>query len=261
MCARKKKKSEGVVDLNQARLDKQESARPKVAPVKKVPTPQHKKEPKENTAEKQMPSVSEKNKKITPIGNVNEFSGTKKKPFFNRDENGKLLLTRRNVIYGAIGAGAVLVAATGVKFATDTVSNIVNHVNTISVPKKDVVNSDNLLESENPFMTVARTIELPYGSLAFANSSSLITCIIPSDQAKPLATVEVINMDSGNQTTILSSSVGQSKGFEIYDARANDNGVIWTEVNILQSEWRIYASEFTGAYNVNPVLLDTGGMD
>ncbi len=68
-------------------------------------------------------------------------------------------------------------------------------------------------------------------------------------------------MDSGSQTTILPSSIGQREGYEIYDARANDSGIIWTEVNILQGEWRIYASDFSKGYTANPVLLDTGGSD
>lgn len=226
MCARKKKISEGVVDLNQARLNEKEKGRPSVAAAKKVPSPKKEKQPSEQSAEKQMPTISEKNKKIKPIGNVTEFKDAKKKPFFNRDENGKLLLTRRNVIYGAIGAGGLLAVGTGIKFATDTISNAVNAVNTLSVPKKDVINSDNLTESEAKFLSVERDISLPYGTLAWANDSSFITCLIPNDQAKPLATVDLININSADRITILPSSIGQREGFEIYDARANDKGII-----------------------------------
>lgn len=165
MCARKKKNTQGVVDLNQARLEENEKGRPSVAAAQKVPSPKKEKQPSEKSAEKQMPTINEKNKKIKPIGNVSDFK-EKKKPFFNRDENGKLLLTRRNLIYGAIGAGGLLAVGTGLKVATDTISNVVNSIKTISVPKKDVVNSDNLAESEAKFLSVAREIELPYGSLA-----------------------------------------------------------------------------------------------
>lgn len=226
MCARRKKQKLGEVDLNQARLDEQENARPKVAPTQKINTPKERKEPSETSAEKQMPTINERNKKIKPIGNVNKFDDVQKKQIFNRDENGKLLLTRRNVIYGAIGAGAIVGVGAGVKFATDTVSNIVNSVNTLSVPKKNVVVSDNLTDSGTPYLNVAREIELPYGSLAFANSSSLITCLIPSDAAKPLATVDLISISSGNRNTVLGGAVSSKEGFEIYDARANDNGLI-----------------------------------
>lgn len=226
MCALRKKPKLGEVDLNQARLDEQEKARPKVAPTQKVNPPRSKKEPSETSAEKQMPTISEKNKKIKPIGNVNKFEDLKKKQIFNRDENGKLLLTRRNVIYGAIGAGAIVTVGAGVKFATDTVSNMVNSVNTISVPKKNVVVSDDFADAGAPFLNVIREIQLPYGSLAFANSSSLITCLIPSDTAKPLATVDLISMSSGSQVTVLGGAVSSKEGYEIYDARANDNGLI-----------------------------------
>lgn len=221
----KKKKTEGIVDLNQARLEENEKSRPSVAASQKVPSPKREKTPSERSAEKQMPTINKENKRIKPIGNVSEFKN-KKKPFFNRDENGKLLLTRRNLIYGAIGAGGLLAVGTGVKFATDTISNAVNSIDTLSVSKKDVINSDNLAESENKFLSVTQDIELPYGSLAWANSSNFITCLIPNDKAKPLATVELINIDSGDRNTILEASVGQREGFEIYDARTNDNGII-----------------------------------
>ena len=95
----KKKNTQGIVDLNQARLEEYEKSRPSVAASQKVPSPKREKKPSERSAEKQMPTINEKNKKIKPIGNVSEIKN-KKKPFFNRDENGKLLLTRRNVIYG-----------------------------------------------------------------------------------------------------------------------------------------------------------------
>ena len=62
MVARKKKQKLGEVDLNQARLDEQENARPKVAPTQKINTPKEKKEPKETSAEKQMPTINEKNR-------------------------------------------------------------------------------------------------------------------------------------------------------------------------------------------------------
>lgn len=166
MCARKKKMTEGVVDLNQARLDENKKSRPSVAAAQKVPSPKREKEPSEQSAEKQMPTINEKNKKIKPIGNVSEFKDAKEQPFFNRDENGKLLLTRRNVIYGAIGVGGLLAVGTGVKFATDTISNVVNSINTLSVSKKDVINSDDLTEVEAKFLAVERDIDLPYGSLA-----------------------------------------------------------------------------------------------
>lgn len=164
MQTRKKKKKEGVVDLNQAKLEEFEKARPSVAASQKVPSPKNTKETKNEGDASKMPTVNKKNEKIKPIGNVAKFKD-KENSFFKHDENGRLLLTRRSLIYGAIGAGALIVAGSGVKMVTDTVNNTINSVNTLKVPKANVVPSDSFSQVENTFLNVSQEFTLPYGSL------------------------------------------------------------------------------------------------
>lgn len=253
----KKNKGEGIVDLNQAKLQENEKGRPKVAANQKVPSPKNAKQSPNPEKSQKMPTINEKNKTIKPIGNVSDFN-EKRKPIFDRDENGKILLNRRTVIYGSIGAGAVLLGGAGIKFITDSVNKGLNSVDALSVSKSKVLSSDDLKEDEQCWLNIKHEVSLPYGSLAWANSSSIITCLIPNEKAKPLCTVDLIDTNSANRINVLNQSEGLKQGFEIYDARANDKGIIWTEVNILQNEWKIYASAFSDGYSLSPTLIDKG---
>lgn len=250
------KKKQGVVNLNEARLASNKK-RPSVSADKKISHNNLQNSKKENS----LPTINKKEKNNTSINNIKIVRGENDKKFFDRDQNGKLLITRRTLIYGAIGAGAIVAGSAGIKFATDTISNNNSSIETLSVGKNDVINSDSLTESPNQFLSVDREIELPYGTLAFANSSNVIACLIPTDKAKPLSVVDLININSGKRIEALTESVGQKEGYEIYDVRANDEGIVWTEVNILQGEWRIYVSTFSDGYDINPILVDKGGQD
>ncbi|MBP5313878.1 MAG: Tat pathway signal protein, partial [Eggerthellaceae bacterium] len=58
-------------------------------------------------------------------------------------------------------------------------------------------------------------------------------------------------------------AVGEAAGYEIYDVRANSNGIIWTESNILNENWRVYCAVYNSLQETisNPKLLDEGNAD
>ncbi|MEG0096725.1 MAG: Tat pathway signal protein, partial [Raoultibacter sp.] len=56
----------------------------------------------------------------------------------------------------------------------------------------------------------------------------------------------------------LEAALGQSEGFEVYDARASELGMIWTEANILEGTWRVYAASLSATTLGKPALLDQG---
>lgn len=160
----KRRKKEGIVDLNQAKLEENENPRPSVAASQKVPSPKNKKTQDNKGDAKNMPTVKKENRTIKPIGNVRDFK-EKRKPIFDRDENGRILISRRTMIYGAIGAGAVLAGAAGIKVVSDTVDKTINSIDTLSVSKNNIVSVDDFAEIPDPFLHVANEVSLPYGSL------------------------------------------------------------------------------------------------
>lgn len=254
-----KRNNAGYIDLNQARLEKNEKPRPKVKQNKKAASSRSKVDSSQNKESKSIPTINKTNK-VKSVNNVAKPQANKN-GFFPRDNNGKLLVSRRTVIYGAIGIGAIAAGGAGIKFVGDKMGKSGNTDNTLEVPKSNVISSDTLTEDKNLNFKIAHDITLPYGSLAWSNSSKLIACLVPTETSKPLSMVQLIDTNSGSITTVLKESVGLKSGFEIYDVRANEYGIIWTEVNILQGEWRIYASKLNDDYSINPVMIDTSKSD
>ena len=62
---------------------------------------------------------------------------------------------------------------------------------------------------------------------------------------------------------VLDKARGQDEGFEIYDARCTSQGVVWTEANIMDGTWRIFAGKLNsnGDALSNIQQLDEGSTD
>lgn len=274
-----------IKNVNTTRPNASKAKRPSVASNKKLnartmsPTPRSMASSINNssrtTKTKQQKSTSvgiNSNKTTTKINsskitNVNTISSGEtlidkaRDALGQRDSNGKILISRRNVIFGAIGAGVLLAGASGIKYVADKVNNSISGVDTLEVAKNQIINSEDFNKIDDPKYKVSRNIQLPYGTLAWSNSSNYVTCLVPTKVAKPLAEVILVSISTGNQIKLIDESVGQKDGFEIYDVRSTDSGIIWTEVNILQGEWKIYCSELNNNMTVSPVLVDNGNSD
>ena len=57
---------------------------------------------------------------------------------------------------------------------------------------------------------------------------------------------------------MVQQAVGADERFEIYDVRATSKGMIWTEANVLEGTWRIYAAPVESATPGAPALLEEG---
>ncbi len=170
--------------------------------------------------------------------------------------NGDILLTRRHFLYGAAGVGVLAAAGTGAKAYT-TAKAEQNAVTVLAVPKSAVTESTDLTEVENGGkMSLSAEIELPYGALMWATNDDVAALLLPTETGSPLATVSILRLTSGYYFSVINQAVGAAEGFEIYDVRASAEGVVWTEVNILEGVWRIYGAPLADASLGTPRLLD-----
>ena len=177
--------------------------------------------------------------------------------------NPKTLVSRRRFLYGAIGVGAVAAVGIGAVAYNSAVNANNNEVDYLDAPASSLttLNDFEALESAENSVQKVGEFDLPYGTLVWASDDSIAACLLPTETGSPLTQVGLLYLKSGNTTTVLKKAQGSSDGFEIYDVRANSNGIVWTEANILQEEWRIYAatvSENAGTIG-EPVLLEEGG--
>ena len=170
--------------------------------------------------------------------------------------NGDILLTRRHFLYGAAGVGVLAAAGAGAKAYTSAKAEQ-NAVTVLAVPKSAVTESTDLTEVENGGkMSLSSEIELPYGALMWATNDDVAALLLPTETGSPLATVSILRLTSGYYFSIINQAVGATEGFEIYDVRASAEGVVWTEVNILEGVWRIYGAPLADASLGTPRLLD-----
>lgn len=193
------------------------------------------------------------------------------------------LMTRRGFLYGAAGVAVAAVGAgifgatqcsraqqaeelalsdpalVGTAGATTTASP------PISVPEDAVFTTDEctFVEDNESILEKVAQVSLPYGTMLWASDGDVATCLLPCETSTPLATVGLLSLNDGRMTPVLENAVGTNDGFEIYDARANDKGIVWTEADILNGQWRIYTAPLTGANALSgtPSLIAEGGSD
>lgn len=175
------------------------------------------------------------------------------------DQDGGLL-SRRNFLYGAVGAGAVAVAAGGgaaIYFATKGEDV---DLDCLKVASDDVTSLTDLtlVEDSSTKLSLYGNLELPLGSLVWCNSDDIAVCILPTDTGKPLAKVGLIMLGSATYNVVLDQAVGSAEGFEIYDVRASSSSIVWTEANILDGVWRVYSAVIRSGNIGEPALADQG---
>ena len=174
----------------------------------------------------------------------------------------RLELTRRQVLVGAAGIAVAGAAAAG-GYAYSEYQKELSAIHTLSVPEQAVFVSTDCdeIEDYSAVMAASTSISLPYGSLVWSNDSSVAATLVPTDTGSPLVQAGLITFSNGNHQIVLEEAVNQSDGYQIFDVRANDKGIVWVEANILTGQWRVYGSTSPLAGSLSPYLLDEGSDD
>lgn len=174
--------------------------------------------------------------------------------------NDQILLTRRHFLYGSLGVGALALAAGAL--GTPTLAFAADEIAYLSVPEENVFTQEACEEIPvTDKVSLVGSFNLPYGTLIWCNSDTVAACLLPTETSSPLTQVAVLFLGSGTYATVREAAVGQAEKFEIYDARVNENGLIWTEANILTGIWRVYTAPFNGETLGEPTLVDEGDAE
>ena len=176
--------------------------------------------------------------------------------------NRELLLTRRHFLYGAVGVGAAAAVAVGASALANR-NDEEEAILTLEVADTDVFQLDDCgEESIYKNFTLAGTYDLPFGTLLWATDDNYAACLLPTETSTPLTKVGMLNLGTGDYWTVFEQAQGQAEGFEIYDVRATQHGLIWTEANILDNKWRIWCAPLNEVLAAGiPRLLAEGGTD
>lgn len=185
-------------------------------------------------------------------------------------------VTRRQFLAGAAGAAALIAAGVGASTVASKLKPAEEEgLNLLEVPEDAVTTADELTLIEDPslYLTLVGDFDLPYGTLLWSNDDNIAACLVPGESAKPLTTIALLSLSSGNLNYVLKQAVNLDSGFEIYDVRAASEGMIWVEANIMSGIWRVYtatldenlalgepalADEGTGDWNMPSIALSAG---
>lgn len=170
-------------------------------------------------------------------------------------------LTRRNLLIGAgalVGVAAVGGGASAAINALDASSSD-NAIESISVSEGDVEATDDYTQVElSDHVKSGGSWKLAYGTQVWADNDTVAACLVPAETSSPLNTVELLYLSSGHTGKVLSAAQGADEGFEIFDVRASESGMVWTEANTYEGTWRIYTAQ-TGNGSAEAItLVDEG---
>lgn len=150
--------------------------------------------------------------------------------------------SRRQLIIGGAVAGGIIAIGGGTYLFNNRQKDLGYTI--LEVSNADVIKLEDLelIEDVSTYLKEGISVELPYNSLCFQDDDSLIATLQPTETGSPLTKATIIDINSGNETTLLQKTVSSEKGFEIYEFHATDRGAIWTESNILTNISRVYTT-------------------
>ena len=172
--------------------------------------------------------------------------------------NSEVLLSRRQLLFGAAGIAALGAVGAGAKVYGD-IQDEKSAIYTLTVPEDAVISLDDLNQGkEESLVGQIAELNMPYGTLIWANTDTVAACLVPTTKSKPIAKIAILSIAAGTYDTVISQAMQQDEGYEIYDVRMCENGIIWTESNILQGAWSIWAAPVVGTSVGEPVKVETG---
>lgn len=175
---------------------------------------------------------------------------------------GQVAITRRQMVVGASAVAGLALLGSGAYAVSQLLPEAPSGVPVLEVPESAVFASDQLdqMEGDCP-LGLATTINLPYGSQVWANGETYGVALVPTEQVKPLNSIHVLGLGNGTDSTAVAQAIGQDDGFEIYDVRGCDQGIIWAEANILRDTWRIYTAPLIDGALGDAALAQEGDED
>lgn len=181
----------------------------------------------------------------------------------------KLTITRRTLVRGAIGAG-VLAGIVGVNGIVKSKKNT-TLTSELTVTPENIVSLEAFTQLDEPsaMMRLRGSFDLPYHSLMWMSDEGILAYLTPTQTGHPLNAVGIVRF--GNHSTaagklqgiqkpriVLPQARDNAEGFDIYDVRASQQGIVWLEAHILTNTWRLWCARLTATGIEQPLLLDEG---
>lgn len=175
-----------------------------------------------------------------------------------RDDGSRPVFSRRGFLRGVVGAGALAAAGSlaGCHKGTDGSAGLM-------VPSSSLVTTDDLEEAWfDDVLSCDVDVDLDLGTMAWGIDDQYALLMQTGEGARPLNTLGLFNLQSGSVSSLLDQAVGADEGFDIYEARASSDLLLWTEVNYSTYDWRVYCSPLDSSMGMGSnTLYDQGPAD
>ena len=175
-----------------------------------------------------------------------------------RDEVSRFVLSRRGFLKGAAGAGALATvgALAGCRKGKDGSAGLM-------VSSSNLVTTDDFEEAWfDDVLSCDVDVELDAGTMAWGIDDQYALLMRTGEGAHPLNTLGLFNLQTGNDSSLLDQAIGADEGFDIYEARASSNLLLWTEVNYATYDWRGYCAPLDSSMGMgSETLYDQGPAD
>lgn len=155
-------------------------------------------------------------------------------------------VTRRTALKGA----AVGIAATAVASGASGCSS----QSTSQTTQPTVVDSSSATSITDSFttdgvtspLTEGQTFQLALGLVPHEAEGTWLPVVATSASASVMTTADALSIKSGTDVTVVSKPHTSGANWVIYDARCSDSVYAWSELNLLDRSWKLYASSFSG---------------
>lgn len=161
-----------------------------------------------------------------------------------------------------IAAAAPLLIQAGCAPSSERSANVESSdgASKLSVPEDRVFTTDSCEYIENyedVFKVVSKT-DLPYKTLLRAGDDEVAASLLPCETSTPLTKVGILRLSDAEHQVVLENPVSEQEGYEIFDACASADGLVWIEQNVLKNTWRVYTAPLSGLSLGAPTLVDEG---
>ena len=145
-------------------------------------------------------------------------------------------ISRRQFIIGGVGVVAIL-GFGGIYYVTSNSSDEAGS-NRLAVSTSQVITINDLekVDDVEEFLQLEREMTLSYNTLAWQSSNQMLAIMESTGEGTPVSTSCTFNFSDARTTEVLSSATTDKPRFEVLDFRANENGFVWVESNVLTGE-------------------------
>ncbi|MCL1879586.1 MAG: hypothetical protein FWF71_03050 [Actinomycetia bacterium] len=135
----------------------------------------------------------------------------------------------------------------------------------LRVSKDQVVQATDFKEAKtNQYLIEEERFDLPLGSQAYQIDSNRAIALVPRSEGDTLVDLNLLDLRNGKMSLLADTAAGTSQGHPgalVYDARASESVLAWTELDIADLSWQVYAAPLAASATGQAQLLDMGTSD